>query len=413
MGNVVDLADAILHAALGSEADSVSIDPIPLADACYMVSIERRGSVVATATLDQTLAIGVISRFAVLAEVDLLEGVPRSPFAVSRTTGSTRLRRGSQDCELVVMVRPGRTPSASLVLTNEQRERATGPRELQQNDVVDHYRVLERLGVGGMGRVYKVEHLTLGRPYALKVLHSETFRRDPRSIDRFVREARAASRIRHPNIIDVFDFGYLPDGRPYFVMELLESRSLSRMIDEQGPLELERALLFSRQLVDALRAAHEAGVIHADVTPSNILIAGERVKLVDFGLAELLEAQQIDETATHLLGTPRYVAPERLLGRASSEACDQYSLGVVMFEMIAGITPFHSPDIRTLCRQHIQEPPPSVLSPYSAVPPQLDRMLLRCLEKAPQQRFPNMAALAAELDQVLWLVAQQGGSVAS
>lgn len=413
MGNVVDVADAILHAAIGSEADSVSIEPIPLADACYMVSIERRGSVVATATLDQPLAIGVISRFAVLTEVDLLKGHAQSPVAVARTTGSTRIRRGTRDCELVVMVRPGQTPSAELVLTSEQRDRAMGPRELAPHDVIDHYRVLERLGVGGMGRVYKVEHLTLGRPYALKVLHNETFRRDPRSIDRFVREARAASRIRHPNIIDVFDFGYLSDGRPYFVMELLESRSLSRMIDEFGPLELDRALGYSRQLVDALRAAHEAGVIHADVTPSNILISGDHVKLVDFGLAELLEARQIDETATHLLGTPRYVAPERLLGRPSSEACDQYSLGVVMFEMIAGITPFHAPDIRTLCRQHIQEPPPSVLSPYAPVPPQLDRMLLRCLEKSPQQRFPSMAALAAELEQVLWLVAQQGGSVAS
>jgi serine/threonine-protein kinase len=264
-----------------------------------------------------------------------------------------------------------------------------------------------------MGRVYKVDHLTLGRSYALKVLHSEVLQRDPRSADRFVREARAASRIRHPNIIDVFDFGYLRDGRPYFVMELLDSTSLGDHIDEHGSLEPNRALTIARQLVDALRAAHDAGVIHADVTPSNILVADSRVKLVDFGLAELSEAVQVDETATHVMGTPRYVAPERLLGRASSEACDQYSLGIVMFEMLSGVTPFNAPDLKSLCRQHIQDPPPSVLSPFAPLPPELDRMVARCLEKSPGHRFPNMGALAAELEEVAWLVGQEARRAAS
>jgi serine/threonine-protein kinase len=137
------------------------------------------------------------------------------------------------------------------------------------------------------------------------------------------------------------------------------------------------------------------------------------VKLVDFGLAELSEAVQLDETATHVMGTPRYVAPERLLGRASSEACDQYSLGIVIFEMLAGITPFFASDLKTLCRQHIQEPPPSVLSPFASLPPELDRMLARCLEKSPAQRFPTMSALAAELQEVAWLLEQEGRRAAS
>ena len=123
-----------------------------------------------------------------------------------------------------------------------------------------------------MGRVYRVDHVTLGRPYALKVLHSEVLQRDPRSIDRFVREARAASRIRHPNIIDVFDFGYLADGRPYFVMELLEGESLGD-VDRPGARSRPSAhSSYAKQLRGALSAAHEAGVIHSDVTPSNILV---------------------------------------------------------------------------------------------------------------------------------------------
>ena len=219
-----------------------------------------------------------------------------------------------------------------------------------------------------MGCVYEVYHVTLGRRYALKVLHAEVLERDPRSIDRFVREARAASRIHHANIVDVFDFGYLADGRPYFVMELLEGTSLGDVIDNDGAIEPVRALGIARELVDALRAAHESGVIHADVTPSNILVAGDHVKLVDFGLAELLADLEIDESATHIMGTPRYVAPERLQGRLASEACDQYSLGIVLFEMIAGVTPFHYPDMRTLCRQHIHEPLPPLLSPFTPIP---------------------------------------------
>jgi serine/threonine protein kinase len=405
MATVLDLADAILHAALGADADRVWIDPVPLAEACYMVSVERRAKVISTATLDEETARGVIARLAMIAEVDMTSPKP--------STGAAKVRRGDQAYEVVVMVRPGVQPRAEIMLQRDSRSKNERYRNLTAGDIVDHYRVVERLGSGGMGRVYRVDHITLGRPYALKVLHSEVLQRDPRSIDRFVREARAASRIRHPNIIDVFDFGYLHDGRPYFVMELLEGESLGDVIDHGGPIEPERALSFVKQLSGALCAAHESGVIHSDVTPSNILVTADHVKLVDFGLAELLESQIIDETATHVMGTPRYVAPERLLGRAATEACDQYALGIVMFEMIAGITPFHAPDLRALCKQHISEPVPELLSPFGPLPAELDRFMSRCLAKSPAHRFPNMASFAAELDRVTWLVSQENRRVAS
>ncbi|CAN5426782.1 hypothetical protein BH11MYX1_BH11MYX1_34400 [soil metagenome] len=398
--HIVDLADAILHAAVGADADRVWIDPVPLAESCYMVSVERRAKVISTATIDAEVAVAVIQRLAMIAEVDLTSAKP--------TTGAAKVRRGEQTYELVVMVRPGPRPRAELMFQRDTRgQQQERYRNLKVGDIVDHYRVVERLGSGGMGRVYRVDHITLGRPYALKVLHSEVLQRDPRSIDRFIREARAASRIQHPNIIDVFDFGYLADGRPYFVMELLGGESRGDRIDGKGPIAPPRALDLAKKLCDALCAAHAAGVIHADVTPSNILLCGDDVKLVDFGLAELLETQILDETATHVMGTPRYVAPERLLGRAATEACDQYALGIVIFEMIAGITPFHAADLRTLCKQHISKPVPELISPYGPVPIELDKLLSRCLAKSPAHRFPTLNALAAELDRVAWLVTQE------
>ncbi|MEO6777447.1 MAG: serine/threonine-protein kinase [Kofleriaceae bacterium] len=381
------------------------IEPVPLTESCYMISIERRAKVISTATIDEDLARAVISRLGVIAEVDLSVAKP--------STGAAKVRRGEHVYELVIVVRPGPQPRAELMLQRDVRTKNERFRNLSAGDIVDHYRVIERLGSGGMGRVYRVEHVTLGRAYALKVLHSEILQRDPRSIDRFVREARAASRIQHPHIIDVFDFGYLADGRPYFVMELLEGESLGERIDTKGPIAPQRALAIAKQLCDALSAAHDAGVIHSDVTPSNILVSGDHVKLVDFGLAELMESQVVEEMATHVMGTPRYVAPERLLGRAASEHCDQYALGIVLFEMIAGITPFHAPELRALCKQHISEPVPELLSPFGPVPAELDKLISRCLAKSPGHRFPNMAAFAAELDRVAWLVAQQEGRRAS
>lgn len=365
-----------------------------------MVSVERRAKVISTTTIDEAVAFALIQRLAMIAEVDLTSAKP--------TTGAAKVRCGAHTYELVVLVRPGTQPRAELMFQRDTRgQQQERYRTLKVGDIVDHYRVVERLGSGGMGRVYRADHITLGRPYALKVLHSEVLLRDPRSIDRFVREARAASRIHHPNIIDVFDFGYLADGRPYFVMELLAGESLGDRIDAKGPISPPRALYIAKRLCDALCAAHDAGVIHADVTPSNILVCDDDVKLVDFGLAELLETQVVDDIATHVMGTPRYVAPERLLGRAATEACDQYALGIVIFEMIAGITPFHAPDLRTLCKQHISEPVPELISPYGPVPMELDKLLSRCLAKSPAHRFPSMAAFAAELDRVAWLVTQE------
>jgi serine/threonine-protein kinase len=267
-----------------------------------------------------------------------------------------------------------------------------------------------RLGEGGMGTVYEVEHTTLGRTCALKVLRANVIARDPIAAQRFVREARAAARIRHPNIVDVFDFGYLADGRPYFVMELLSGQSLADLVD-LGPIDPARTIQIARHLALALAAAHDHGVIHADVTPSNALVDtanGLHVKLVDFGLAELLSERVTDGVATVVLGTPAYISPEQIRGLPPTEKSDQYGLGAVIFEMLAGHPPFEDADLRQVCLLHLEAPVPEPVSPHGPLPPGLIDIVTTCLQKAPTARFPNMRALLTELDHVESVAGRQG-----
>jgi serine/threonine protein kinase len=406
-GSPVAAVDVLLEAAMTVQADHVWIEPVPMAEDHYLISVEQNGAVIATSTIESSLATGMMARLAFLADVDLT-----SPRAVS---GCVRIRSREHECDLVYTLRPGTTLRGELMLVR------SGPRlmvardryeELGIGERVDHYRVLSRLGAGGMGSVYKVEHVTLGRVHALKVLQGSVLQRDVDSAERFLREARAASRIRHPHIVDVFDFGYLPDGRPYFVMELLGGHSLADLID-QGPLQPARAVAIIRQLCAALVAAHHHGVIHADVSPSNALVLedGELlVKLVDFGLAELKEptVTRVESTADYVLGTPCYIAPEQIRGLGADEQSDQYSLGIVLYEAITGRPPFHDKNIRELCLRHLRDAVPEPKSPFGALPTELVDIIYRCLQKSPAMRYPNMRALLVDLEEVEKLVDRRG-----
>lgn len=253
-----------------------------------------------------------------------------------------------------------------------------------------------------MGTVYRVEHVVLGRQYALKALRSRVVERDEDAAENFVREARTAARVHHPNIVDVFDFGYLPDGRPYFVMELLEGESLTSRV-ARGALPPPEVVTIARQLATALAAAHDRGVIHADVTPSNVLVLGGNdihVKLVDFGLAKLAGEGMRDENPEFVLGTPAYISPEQLRGLAATDRSDQYGLGAVVYELLVGHPPFVADDLRQLCMMHIQAPVPPIESPHGPLPPKLADVVNTCLAKTPQARFPGMRALLAALDEI-------------
>jgi serine/threonine-protein kinase len=261
-----------------------------------------------------------------------------------------------------------------------------------------------------MGTVYRVEHAVLGRQYALKVLRRKVVERETTASQRFVREARAAARVRHPNIVDVFDFGHFPDGRPYFVMELCEGESLIDLV-RRGPLPLADVVHVGRQIGSALAAVHDHGVIHADVTPSNVLITGTtplHVKLVDFGLAAIAGEVFYEEQTDFVLGTPQYISPEQLHGMPATDRSDQYGLGCVLFELIAGYAPYRHDNVRELCMMHIQAPIPTPLSPHGPLPSKLADVIRTAMAKSPQQRFPGMRAMLAALDDIAGVSDRKG-----
>jgi serine/threonine protein kinase len=389
------VAEITLAAAIRAEADAVFIEPMPMDEDFYIITLERGSAVLSTTPIEASLGTAVIARLAFLAELDLAAAHPSSAVVP--------VRSGNRDAEVLITVRPGTNLRADVMVLSHLRKTgaitAIGP---DPGDVIGHYKVIEFLGEGGMGTVFRVEHAALGRAYALKVLRSKVVERDPTAAEKFLREARTASRVRHSNIVDVFDFGHMPDGRPYFVMELLEGESLADRVN-RGALPPAEVVTIARQLATALAAAHDRGVVHADVTPSNVLVLGTtdlHVKLVDFGLAELAGEGLQDEVPEFVLGTPAYISPEQLRGLAASERSDQYGLGAVLFELLTGHPPFQSPDLRTLCMMHITAPVPPVESPHGPLPPKLADLVTTCLQKTPQARFPGMRALLVALEEI-------------
>lgn len=401
------IVDALLHAALAVAADFLWIEPVPMSSQRYVISLQQDNRTLASTTISNSIGMAIVARLAFLCEIDLLTTRAR--------TGSTRLRSGDRECELVLTLRPGAALRAeATLLRRAPRMMSAGQRyaELSIGERIDHYRISARMGSGGMGSVYKAEHVSLGRQHALKVLHGAVLARDQDASERFLREARAASRIQHPNIVDVFDFGYLHDGRPYFVMELLSGTNLGDIVD-RGALPPPRAIAIARQLTCALAAAHERGVIHADVTPSNILVSDDEngeVKLVDFGLAELRDGLErvVDPASEYVLGTPCYISPEQIRGLGADEQSDQYSLGIVLYEMLTGHPPFQDRNVRDLCFKHLREPVPEAVSPHGVLPPELWQLLQRCLQKTAAQRYSSMKALLLDLEQVASIVDRRG-----
>jgi eukaryotic-like serine/threonine-protein kinase len=399
----VDLADALLDAALAARADVVWVDPLPLAEDRYLVTLERQGDVLVTSTLDAQLATAVIARFALLAEIDL----------VSRRiqTGTVELKSRFGAAGAIVTIRPGTGIRAEVLLVRRDavpaRSVPAGGYNVAIGERIGHYRVLAHLGSGGMGSVYRVDHIALGRTLALKVLHASVLSHEPDAAARFLREARAAARIKNAGIVEVFDFGHLPDGRPYIVMELLTGTSLTDVLVD-GPLEPRRAVGVARQLAAALAAAHERGVVHADISPSNVLIEeteqGTVVKLVDFGLAQLRDDDLVradsNKQAEYVFGTPSYISPEQIRGNGAEESSDIYSLGAVLYEMLTGYPPFAADDLHELCLKHLQAPPPEPSSPDGPLPRPLVELVVKALAKTAQQRQHSMRELLAELDEI-------------
>jgi serine/threonine-protein kinase len=273
-------------------------------------------------------------------------------------------------------------------------------------DLVGSYRVVRKIGEGGMGAVYLAEHTLLGRPAAIKMLLRELSHREE-LVTRFFNEARAASSVKHPGIVEVYDFGTHTDGSAYIVMELLEGESLSARLRTLRVLGESRAVSFARQVCGALGAAHAKGVVHRDLKPDNLFIVrdpdtadGERTKILDFGIAKLASEQPGAASMTRtgmVMGTPAYMAPEQCKGAGNvDQRSDLYSLGCILFEAVCGRPPFVAEGAGEVLAHHIFTPPPPPSS-FAPVSPPLEHIILRALAKDPAQRFRSAEEMLAAL----------------
>jgi len=271
------------------------------------------------------------------------------------------------------------------------------------------YRVLREIGRGGMGSVWLAEHVVLGRRAALKMLHPE-FSSRPGIVTRFFNEARAATAIPDPGIVQIFDFGQHVDGSAYIVMELLDGEPLDRRLQRAGALGLVDGLRLMRQVASTLGAAHARGIIHRDLKPENIYIVrdpevpgGERAKVLDFGIAKLAGTEGGVKTQTEaMLGTPAFMSPEQCRGAAHVDPrSDVYALGCVLFTLAVGRPPFQADGIGDMIVMQLHDPAPVPSQLRPGIPPEIDQLVLRCLAKDPAQRFPTAADLATAISAVL------------
>jgi serine/threonine protein kinase len=269
-----------------------------------------------------------------------------------------------------------------------------------------NYQAIALLGEGGMGAVYLAEHPGIGRKVAIKVLRSE-LDHDPQLLTRFLNEARAANSIRHPNIIEVLDSGTTSKGASYLVMELLEGESLSARIRRLSRLDERSAIEIAMQTASGLGAAHAKGITHRDLKPDNLFIIPEaadalreRVKILDFGIAKL-HATSGDSLKTRtgtLMGTPVYMSPEQCLGtKEVDHRSDVYSLGIILYEMLAGKTPFISEGFGELLSMHLHEPPPPLRQFVPQLSPPVEFVVMRMLAKKADERYQSMADVRTAL----------------
>jgi serine/threonine-protein kinase len=291
------------------------------------------------------------------------------------------------------------------------------------------YRLLRPLGRGGMGEVFEAEHVALRKRVVVKLLHAR-HGNQPQLLDRMRVEAQALALVRHPNLVEVSDFGHTSDGRAYFVMERLYGRTLREELDARGPLPPMEAIDLARQLLAGLEAAHGAGLVHRDVKLENVFLCDpvgpslnelnprssgratrprKLLKLLDFGLAKVVGAGRPEHPLTPLaiptdegvmLGTPRFFSPEQALGRPVDARSDLYSTGALLYAMVAGRAPFdHYTALYELAQAHAGEPPePPSRYAGQPIPPGLERAIMKALEKRPEDRFQSAAELAAALD---------------
>lgn len=279
--------------------------------------------------------------------------------------------------------------------------------------VADRYRVIRKLGEGGMGSVYLAEHVVIEKKLALKVLAPELSRR-PDLVARFLQEARSASRIVHENVIDISDFGQSSDGYVYIAMEFLDGKDLGEIVRTVGALDWGKTREIVLQICRALRAAHDKGIVHRDMKPENIFLIHREgqphfVKILDFGIAKVMGLDPNGPRLTRtgmIFGTPEYMAPEQAEGKDADHRVDIYAVGCILYHLMTGQPPFIADSFMTMLTKHLMEDPvaPSVRRPDLGITPDMDALVLKALQKDREQRWQSMAEL---LEVVLTCVGPQ------
>jgi serine/threonine protein kinase len=272
-------------------------------------------------------------------------------------------------------------------------------------DLANQFRILEKIGSGGMGSVYKAEQPDMRRFVAVKILHPRYLSRAD-LVSRFRREARAMSHLQHPNTAKVYLYGQLEDGACYFVMEHLAGKNLAQTVRAEGPMTAERAIPIMVQVCGALGEAHQQGIIHRDLKPANVMILDEPagrdfVKVLDFGVAKLTDPELAAvQTRTGVnVGTPEYMAPEQCEGQDLDGRVDVYGVGVLLYQLVVGKPPFEGSDEYEVLSKHMHERPvpPSEANPGAGVPTMVDAVILQALEKDREHRFADMQRFAKSL----------------
>ncbi|HEY6877778.1 MAG TPA: serine/threonine-protein kinase, partial [Polyangiales bacterium] len=295
-----------------------------------------------------------------------------------------------------MVIQHPRTPGTDEPTEDRRGPPASAP--LAAGTVIGQYVLEHELGSGGSGIVYAAHHHALKQRVAIKLLREE-YAVVPTAVTRFMREARAVNRIGHPNIVSIIEFADFDARQPYYVMELLDGFNLRELLHREGRFSPRETLELLEPVCEAIAAAHAAGVVHRDIKASNIMVAeshGQRViKLLDFGIAKMLDpdlaGQGLTEPGAHL-GTTGHMPPEQLRGEYIDERADIYALGVLLYQLLTGEPPFHGTHPRQVALLHLQAPAPRP-SALVEVPPELDAVVLRCLEKRRHERFQTVRAL--------------------
>lgn len=394
--DVCELADQLLLIPMEYPRSAVVLEPGPTM-VRVVIDTGRRNHTIGT--ISSSRGDAVVARLALLAQLNLSN--------IGEQLGAVALSIGQTRCELSVALR-----TSAIGLSIEMR-RLFSPAEVEQHDHTalsrgERYQMLKVLGEGAGGIVYLALHTDLERRVAMKVLRGSAAH-DPTAAARLHREARAASRARSNGIVEVLDYGMLPDQRPFIVMELIEAPTLETRL-ELGPLAIEAAIKIARNLALAIGAAHDVGVVHRDLKPSNIFVDDDHgVKISDFGAAKLVNESGPSLTQEGMtIGTPHYMSPEQGRGEPIDRRSDIYALGCVLFEMLAGHPPFERETSIAVLAAHMLDPVPKPVSPFGPLPIALSRTISRAMAKERVARHQNTGELIADLEQASSSIRREG-----